>query len=372
MALVNFSGYSSGTLLTEPNFTTGTQSIVSTPVVAGSPYSLRINPTTTGTSYWGLGTYNASGVPTAFGVAGTIYVGFFFQYATKAASVNEEIVGLRTSANYKAVIRLNSAGTLEVYDSTETTLIATGTKVLQANTWYYISMMFGNGTAVPYLLAINNILELSGTITTGSGNFEAVRVGKPLDRNGNSVDYYYGKIQISDSQLPTLQSKVAVLRPTANGTTAQWTAGNVADWNGVKELPTDDDTTYIQNALVASQLNLVLLNTIQSVGIFGKINAVKGWIRIREDTTVTSSTHLRFLSNATTSDTTGRNASIVYSDSLKLEILDPATSAAWTLGGLNALQIGVLEDNGVAVRCTTMAVFVDYTPMLGSSMMGVG
>lgn len=71
----------------------GTSSVQSSTILTGG-FSLRTNPTTTGTSYVGVGALSSAGADTTFSV-GTEYVSFNFRVDTLPVSLSESFFGPR-------------------------------------------------------------------------------------------------------------------------------------------------------------------------------------------------------------------------------------------------------------------------------------
>lgn len=161
MAVVYFTGFEAGS--TEPFYGAGGTYSIQTSIKKTGSYALKVNPTTTGTGYILTFGLTAAGIfPNNAPV--TSYTKFDFYYVTKAASNDEQIFLVKdySSGLLKLEVRLTSTGVLKVYDK-DASLVATGTTVLDANTWYRIEVKAGKGTNVAYEVRINGVTELSGT-----------------------------------------------------------------------------------------------------------------------------------------------------------------------------------------------------------------
>lgn len=376
MALLNICGWERGTSA-EAGSTSGTQS-VQTSVVRTGTYALRTNPTTTAIGYHQMRLFNANGDDTTLNTA-TVTVRFYFRYATKPSADDEEIVLGRAGTFDKWGVRLGADGKLAVYDNVPT-IVATGATVLSADTWYRIEMQAGTSATAAYELKINGVSELSGTMDTTTTNHNMVRLGKATDRNGESVDFFYDDFALRNDTTYPGEGQVLQLLPNANGATQAWTAGtNASDYLEVDETPTDADTTYVKSTGSAGDVALFAMQNTVTAGISGTISAVKPYIRVREDTAVTSANRIRFVSGATTSDGNATNRTAGYADVMRVFATDPDTSAAWTLAGVDGIQVGSIEDNAVAMRITSVALMVEYVPAAGGveptplrMLMGVG
>lgn len=378
MSLVNYAGFESAAgveALTTSNVT------YSTSVVNSGLYSLRCNPTGINGAKYVLGGISVAGAVVGLNL-NTVGFSVQFRYDTKPASGDEEIISVASSTagtSQSFTIRLNSAGQLVAYDRNQT-LVQTGTTVLSASTFYRISGLVTYSATGSYTVSINGSVELSGTADTNTTfNFASIALGKVTNRNGNTVDFYYDDLVI-DSTTEPISYSIGAIHPAANGSTMQWTNGTGAsNYTQVNEV-VPDDTTYVMSTGTAGDLALFSNQTMAAAGLTGvTIIAVKANIRVREDTSTTSSNVVRIKSGATNSSSSARDLTTSVSTSSRLLTTDPNTGSAWMESGVNALEFGSLENNAVAVRMTYGAVMVLYTnsptpPVSGGStlsLMGV-
>lgn len=324
-------------------------------------YSLRIANTSSSTMYVGFTKLATSGTHQSqtTGIGSASYVKFDFQYHTKPTVTPTEFMGCYNGTSSNAtdmlVLKLTLAGTIAVYNSAGT-LVTTGATALAADTKYRIDVKCSDGASGAYEVKINNVSEVSGTTNQDVAGFVGiVTFGQgQTDVGAETIDYFYDDIVINDSTY-TSYPKITALYPIANGGTAQWTSGtNSSDFAEVDDPAgaSDVDTTYIKNPAAGGEVHLVSFQSTTTGGITGAIGAVKALTRIREDTSVTSSSYMRIKSSSTNSDTTGVNRSTAYGTLGIMTATDPNTSSAWTSGGVDAVQVGVIETNAVADRCT--------------------
>ncbi len=345
----------------------GCRSVTGSPTVSAvtfrsGAYSFRALPVTTGTSNCRMGIPGTTGLPTAEINQATLYTRVYINIGALPASADEEIlVFLDTGGTQKSSVRIDSAGKLAVYDNLQVSQ-GTGATTLSTGTWYRLELQTTTDTLVSaFELKIDGSVEDSGTMLQGSTNHGSVRLGKGTNRNGQGYTIYFDDFSIDPAAYPGAGA-ILKMSPDSNGSTAQWTSGTGAsDYTQVDEIPTDDDTTYIQKSSAASQAHLVGLESTSTAGISGTISAAKAWQRCREVTSVTSATLIRIRSGSTNSDSSTLNGSTTYANQFRILATDPNTSSAWTTSGLDSAEIGVSDTASTdQVRCTTMLMQVDF------------
>jgi len=367
MAIVNYTGFETGASDSEYPGLSGTASIVTTPVKTGT-YSLRVNPTTTGVGFLNFQNLDAAGIDAEFNIV-TSYIQFNFRYAVKPAANSEMIFRARTTAfALKANVRIDSAGKLSIYDSTNTIIGSAGATVLAVDTWYGIRIKIGTGATAAYEVQINTgsgfVSELSGTADLTTSNMAYPNLGKPADSNGNTVDFFYDDYIIDNADYPTAGAVVKAIIPTANSGTMTWTSGTGAsNYTQVDDRPYDDADYVMSPTTGNPNIGLFTGASMATLGISGTILALKLVGRLRENTTVSSASFIRIKSSMSTADTTAVNRTTTLANSIyKMALVDPATSVAWTTSGLDAVEFGAVENNAVSTRLTSILAMVLYAP----------
>lgn len=375
MGRVRICGFEQGNLTAgTPEYgVSGTMSIVTSPVNQ-SDYALRVNPTGTNAGSSTVFPINSSGAPSGTVAVGTLgYYKVDFRYATKPSANDEPIITiLNTSAGLKCEVRINSAGVLALYNgSLGTTLLATGSTALSADTWYRIELKVGtetstNSSDAVYEVRINGATELSGS----NGDFTSVSsgtitLGKRSNRNGNTVDFFYDNVVIDDATWPG-ESYIKALLPDGAGNYSGATSGT---WQDVDERPPDDDTTYLSFTSNTSK-HSVSLTSCATAGISGTIVCAQTVCRGRDTGSVTLN-HVGFIRSGGTDTNcgTGVNLGTGWSSfGFKLFVTDPSDNAAWTTTKLDALEVGcyLSASNATAQRVTSLMVMVEYVPSSAS------
>lgn len=341
-----------------------TNSTTQSGTVHSGTYAARLTATAGANAFVRFGCFNATGVVSACSVNHS-FSSFWVNIATAPASANEGIfrVSTNVAGTQKFELRLASSGVLQSYDQSGT-LMDTGATVIPLNTWTFIQCDVPNSVSGTYSCKINGVTE----ITSGSHNFLAsdtgyVFFGKEQNANTQSIDYFFDDVSVDDTAFPS-DVKVIRLAPNANGTTMQWAGGtNASDWNEVKEAPTDNDTTYVAKSASSTQTALFNFVDTGTAGITGTIQALRLHVRMRDTVGGSSSTFPEISSSGTTNDKSATTLGTSYANFFNLLATDPHTTLAWTTGGVDAVQGGVVDTAAINTpRATTIDMMVDYIP----------
>jgi hypothetical protein len=265
-----------------------------------------------------------------------------------------------TGLSQKGQLRINSSGNLIVRNSAGTDL-ATGTTALATNTWYRIEVYVGTGTSANYEVKIDGVSELTGTgnfTTSGTGGDTQIGITNALTNGG--VDFFFDNIVFDNAAFPGA-AVVKNRKPTANGSTMQWTAGTgSSDYTQVDEIPVSA-ADYVQSAASVNQVALFTLETTTDLSISGTIAAVKSWGKLRENATGTSSNRIRTRESATNVDTSTRNHGTTGAFSFQVLTTKPS-GGAWTTSALDGTEVGSIENNAIAMRGEAFGQMVLYEP----------
>lgn len=318
---------------------------VQTSVKRTGAYGLRCNPTTTATGFGRQGVYAPAHTN---GNIANAWNQFYYRCAVNPAANDEPIFAAFNSIlGLKFELRINSSRQLVAYDSA-LSVLGTGSTVIDLDTWYRLGVRTGTGAAGAYEVVINGASELSGTGNLLTQNNAQWSWGKQTNRNGNTVDFYYDDMVISDSGFPAGHVECLALLPNANGTYQTGTigAGGGSHWENVEERPPDGNTTYLLTSQVIGEAETEALQSCSEAGITGSptlLFAKMGLYCARD--TVNSVFKGRLRSGSTDSDTASASVVSNYNTFQAIHAVDPATGAAWTLSGLDGVEVGVVEDS---------------------------
>ena len=132
--------------------------------------------------------------------------------------------------------------------------------------------------------------------------------------------------------------RVECLFPSGAGAETQWTPSTGANWQNVNEVPADDDTTYNKSNTVG-QVDTYAMGDLSTAT--GLIYGVQYHESVRKDNA--GSRHVAPVARIGGTDYAGTDASLGDSYAYFREIVEvsPATSAAFTISEVNAMEFGI-------------------------------
>lgn len=365
MARLNVVGFESGSI-TEAFTSSGTVSVTTSSPLSGT-YSLRCNPTTTGTGYVDIGSHNTSATVPPDHVNDmnktNVYVNFLFRADTLPASNNEPIFAAYDGTTLKLELRVSSTGALLLYDSSGT-LVATSTSNVSAGVEYRIKIHVPTGSSVTVTVSIDDtqVINQSAVNVTTAGT-DYIRLGKGTNRNGQTVDFYFDDIIMDDASQPA-NSLLMNFMPEANGSTMSWTSGPAPqNHTQVDEIPHDSETTYIMTASTTAVVNALFdIPTMASKGINGKTYySIKPWAFARRTTGGAPSPGVNWNYAGVTYSTPSSTNAVIPSTYSYVAYLWETT---FTETDLDGLEIGPIK-NGTGgnqqLRCTNTGVYIEYS-----------
>jgi hypothetical protein len=364
MSFLNICGFETGDM-SEALTTSGSVSIQSSVMRSGT-YALRCN----GTGAFRLGAARTTG--TVNMAASVSYSRIYFRYDTKPAANDEPFAMVADSApNIKLELRLTSTGVIKVYDNTGTNLVGTGATVLSSGTFYRIEFKCSTGNPSAWEVLVNGAVEVSGSSNLGGNPTAQIYLGKWVNRNGGSVDFFYDDVCVSDSAYPG-DGKSLLFLPSGDGSFTTWTigAGAGSKYEQVDELPPDGDTSYLISTQVLLDAYTAAMQDCATVGLSGTINCVKGIYLVKG---AGGFINTRIRGGGTNSDSANISINTVgaYVGIERLLALDPSTSAAWTTGGIDGAEVGVVEaSTSVPTRVSAIFLLVDFVPTSPTSPAG--
>lgn len=342
MARLQIVGFETGDL-SEVSASAGTVAASTVQKRTGA-YSLRINPAAAA-SYVRIRGLAATGVGADLGLT-TCYYSFYIYFVTIPASAHQ--IAVVNPSQCFLYLNSSSAGELSVFGNPE---VATGF-FPTTGVWYHIEVK--SVTSGASTLRIDGGADIN--FTGRAGTQTNIELGDSGDAS-STYDTYYDDIVIDSAAYPGV-GQVNILKPNGTGNYTAWTDGAGTAPTNVAEAPHDSDTSYITSQTNAAA-ETEALDSAATGGVGGTIAATKTCAIVR-DVTGVSSIQVRTRSATTDQDTTAVDPGATYVLLAKLNVTDPATSAAWTSGGLDAMEAGVVCASATtALRCTALYVMVE-------------
>ena len=280
--------------------------------------------------------YNGS-VSKTLDAQATWYVGAAF------LTPSGTLIALLDGGSSQISVATVTGGHLAVYRGA--TLLATGATVLSSGVWYYVELGATiNSSTGSYTLKINGVTELtaSGVNTQSTGNASANTIQIGSMSNSAKVDDLYvcdGQGSVNNTFLGDV--RVQALLPASDGGETQWTpSAGTTHYSLVDEVPPDGDTSYVYSS-TAGQVDVYGMSAIAAST--GTVKGVQWLAYARKDDAGTRT--IAPLIRISSTDYAGSDQNIGTSYTYYLQVYeeDPSTSAAWTIAGVNAAEMGIKE-----------------------------
>ena len=350
MAIVNIFGCEAGDL-SEIAATSGTVAASTTQKRSGA-YALRQNPTVAA-SFAEFGKFSADGTHASLS-ATTVYARASFYMASLPGST-QNLFQIYTAAgaggSLLVAIEMNSSGVLRGgYASSYTPLGVTAS----SGTWYTVEMGWVSGGS-----SVIKVFGPSGSTTTsvnaGAGTAAYFTTGHSPTNNA-TYDMYVDDLCIDTASAPAAGA-CHILKPNASGSLAQWTNGSGTTFAEVDEVPHNSDTDYLMETGTTGTHDFNMESSATG-GVGTTVYAVKLQGIVRNVAAGAGSIALWSRSAATNvTETAWATGSTSYLSLQQVKTADNA-AAAWTTTTLDALQVGVVNNNANDARCTALYAMV--------------
>lgn len=267
----------------------------------------------------------------------TFYVGGSLQADGNASACN--FMWFEDGATVHLRLQLSATRQLSVYRGDGTLL--SGPSVDTVATAAYIEFSGTiHDTTGAFTLKMNGVAILSGTnVDTrngGNASIDGVRIGNDWLPNVYLDDFY-----IADDQFYG-GLKIVTLLPNGNGNTNAWVGsdGNSTDNYLLTDEGNPNDGTDYVKAFTVGDKDLYAFANLPDNSV--TVKAVQLWTRHTRDDAVTR----KFKPVIRSGGTDYQQAEVTttqttYKDDVKILLVDPATSAAWTGANVDAVQAGV-------------------------------
>lgn len=227
---------------------------------------------------------------------------------------------------------------------TPSSLGASATGLISAGVYYYVEVKWtinaSTGSVHIYLNG-TEVLALTG-VDTQVGSYAAV-TGVTLSTSGSSAtadfDDVYVAIQSGGGVTNVLGDvTVTALYPSGAGTTTGWTPSAGSNYQNVGGTTPNDDTDYNSTSTIDAKDTYAMQDCASGADIQG----IQILASVRKEPDGPGQVKLVTRSNSTDYDGTAQGiGGATYSYVREIRETDPATAAAWTESGWNAVELGL-------------------------------
>ncbi len=320
------------------SFSSSSHTVVSAVKRSGT-YSYRFE---TGTSFNALGTRL---VPAA--AEGFLRVPFRLSALPSGSNIAYIVRWMFGASTELGSVRIDSGGQLKLYTGTATQ-VASGSLVIDAGNFYCLEVhvkIANSGGVIE--TKIDGIADASFTGDTQPGadtTYDRFRYGAAnIGTSGNYIyldDLAYNDTSGGNDNSWCGDGRVVALIPSAAGDVTQLTPLSGSNWDNVNELPDDQDTTYNYDA-GGGEYDLYNCAD-SSLPAGATILRVQVCAVAREDAAAGDSIQIGLKTNS--NEYWSSNIPVITTYDMYVGTdhrVNPQTTAAWTTGQLDSLQIGV-------------------------------
>jgi hypothetical protein len=287
------------------------------------------------------------------GSVATGTVGFALRLGSAPTGGNGAVVTFwdGVANNSQLSVSLNTSGQFVAQRSgTGGTILGTSTFALNTGVYYYVEVQATISTTVGVVTVRVNgttVLNLTAQNTQGTANasFTSVYLNDDAVNGNHGMSRYWGNVDVDDLYIDNAATfhgdcRVETVFATGVGFSNTFTpTGAAANWQCVSENPADDDTTYVAGT-AAGNIDLYAFAAIATTT--GAVQGVMQMMIARNDSAGTTTLGAECRSGTTNFVDAGQNVgSTTYNGYFLLRLVDPNTSAAWTIANVNAAQFGV-------------------------------
>lgn len=283
------------------------------------------------------------------------FLGFGFKISQQSSAVCSFNLmdGLIATPTSQLAFTFNTnLARIDVYrgDTSGTLIASSAVNSYIPSAWNYIEVFATiHPTAGVVIIHMNGqeILNVSGLNTRATANtsFSVIQFsGSPGGGNTPGVtidDFYICDTTVGPGLIPfntfVGDVRVVTVNVVGNGTSSQWTPLSGTNWQMVDEVHNDGDTTYNSTATAG---NIDLFNMHALTGTISNVLAVQVIGSYRKDDASTREVQQQLVSGATQVEGAIYSIPGSYIYATDLYVLDPDTSANWTISAVNALQVG--------------------------------
>lgn len=305
-------------------------------------FSSAVTPYTYGQSHTPGNSAVSNTSTIGFTATSTVTIGAAIYTSGFNNSVSWPMIGLLSAGTWMMGLTVLGDGSIIVSRMTSgsagTTVSTSSAGVIKINTWYYIELSITiSDTVGTVRVDVNGSTVINATgLDTRNGTPADVNTLSLGNNNGNTV--YFDDVYITNTITPLGPQRIYTLRPNADTAQKQWTPlSGVNNYAMVNETIIDGDTSYVSATNVNDFDLYDVANYVPSTASIACVNQLV-WARKTDATARTLA--LSTKSGSVTTDSSAVALNTSYTGYSRIYETDPNTSSAWTISGINALQIG--------------------------------
>jgi len=268
---------------------------------------------------------------------GSMNLVFAVNIASSSIGTSAALFSLNDAGTAQVSLRILSDGTIQAFRGSLGTLLgATSPGAFTFGVFQSIEVNVTiSATVGVFQVWVNSVSVLNLTAQNTKNTANTTVSAFTLSCVGNVVHDFCDIVWSDGSRIGDVRTECIV--PSGAGTHAQWTPSAGANWQNVDEIPPDGDTTFNDTTVVG---NIDSFTHPALSASPASILAVIVNVRARNTTTGVGSVAPFVRSSTTELAGTAVTLNTSYQNFQSVYATDPATSAAWTLSGVNACEIG--------------------------------
>jgi len=266
---------------------------------------------------------------------GTMVVGLAIKFNT--VLYNGRFLSFYDGATEGMNLRIQTDGELAAYLGNTFKQATLGLGIVSGS-WYYIEFKVLCAASGTYEVCVNGVSILSGSGDTRGGSHSYNNTFY-LQGNPATIDDLYcldSTGSINNDFLGNM--RVETIRPSANGTSTQWTPNTGINCNAVKEQLCDDNTTYVEDGTMGHKDLYTYAN------LTGITFGVKG-VKINTDAEATDVSAITLIDKCSSNGTESNSSQTLtvnsYTSYGRILETDPSTVNTWTVNAVNAAEFGI-------------------------------
>lgn len=254
------------------------------------------------------------------------------------------ILGFYEGGNSGPNVRHSGTGYLQAYRGSTLLGTSSGHSPITSGSWHYVEMKtYIHDTAGTFEIWLDGIRVYNGTglDTKPSTNayMDNFFIGGRATGSGQTAALYFDDVYCTDGEVFG-DCRVKAYFPNGAGATTQWTkSGGSANYEMVDDVDPDDDSTYNYSSTATQKDTFALPATPAGVTA---IHAVRVTALARKDDAATREIALVTRSNGTDYESGNFALGTTYVYLSQIRDVDPDTSADWTTGGVDAMEVGYI------------------------------